>query len=208
MLCFSYYTSCRLSTNDCNSRHPSHNCRLTGYPWLSLPVHTIPCNSKSKSKTRYNRWSVDQSVLVSSHIWELRRHFYCQTVAVLLTWDALSDGRTGLTFDAVKIISTCHLYLKFYMSGSFRIPVIYSFTCNSRLCMYNIYTRPLRVQAWHNRSCHNLCSACYNGWIVTWTVLRLTAAPAEGNSLYRFESNRTWNTVSNSSSIVARIFVA
>jgi hypothetical protein len=32
-------------------------------------------------------------------VWGLRPHFYyCQTVAGLLMWDALSDGRTGLSF--------------------------------------------------------------------------------------------------------------
>jgi hypothetical protein len=32
-------------------------------------------------------------------IWDLRPDFYyCQTVAYLLTWDALSDERTGLSF--------------------------------------------------------------------------------------------------------------
>jgi hypothetical protein len=32
-------------------------------------------------------------------IWDLRPHFYyCQTVAGLLMWGALSDERTGLSF--------------------------------------------------------------------------------------------------------------
>jgi hypothetical protein len=56
--------------------------------------------SKSKSKLRYDRWSVGQSVLVcQAPIWGLWPDFYyCQTVAGLLMWGALSDERTGLSF--------------------------------------------------------------------------------------------------------------
>jgi hypothetical protein len=61
--------------------------------------------------------------------------YYCRTVAVLSMWcGALSDERTGLSFTAVKISGTCHLYLQFHMSvfylvichesGSLWIPVI------------------------------------------------------------------------------------
>jgi hypothetical protein len=54
---------------------------------------------KIKSKSRYDLRSVGQSVLVSSPIWGPKiRFFYCQTVAGLLTWSALSDERTGLSF--------------------------------------------------------------------------------------------------------------
>jgi hypothetical protein len=43
----------------------------------------------------YDRWSVGQSVLVSS----LRLDFYyCQTVTCLLIWGALSNERMGLSF--------------------------------------------------------------------------------------------------------------
>jgi hypothetical protein len=38
------------------------------------------------------------------------------------------------------------------------------------------YRQGLRVWAWHSRSCHNSCSPCYNGSLVTWTVVCLTAA--------------------------------
>jgi hypothetical protein len=37
------------------------------------------------------------------------------------------------------------------------------------------YIRPLWVYTWHNRSCPNLCSSYYNGCLVSWTVLSLTA---------------------------------
>jgi hypothetical protein len=53
----------------------------------------------SKSKLCYDRRSVDQSVLVSSSTWGPTPDFcYCQAVAVLLTWNPLSDYRMGLSF--------------------------------------------------------------------------------------------------------------
>jgi hypothetical protein len=56
-------------------------------------------SSKSKSKLCYDLGSVGQSVLVSSTRRDLRPDFYyCQTVAGLLMWGALSDERTGLPF--------------------------------------------------------------------------------------------------------------
>jgi hypothetical protein len=112
---------------------------------LLLPAdYSELTQSKSKSKPRYDRPSVGQSVSVSSPIWGPRPNFcYCQTVEVLLMLDALSHERKGLSFTAVKISSTNHLYLQFYMSafyivicegfGSLWIPAIYSFTCNSYL---------------------------------------------------------------------------
>jgi hypothetical protein len=55
---------------------------------------------KSKSKFCYDLRSVSQSVSVSSPIWGPRPHFsYCQTVAGLLIWGALSDERTGLSYN-------------------------------------------------------------------------------------------------------------
>jgi hypothetical protein len=55
--------------------------------------------SKSKSKLCYDRRSVGQSVLVSNtHLGLTTRFCYCQAVAGLLMWGALSDERTGLPF--------------------------------------------------------------------------------------------------------------
>jgi hypothetical protein len=82
---------------------------------------------------------------------------------------------------AAKISSTCHLYLQFYMSafyivscqesGSLRTPIIYSFTCNPSIYVCSIHTK-----AWRSRSCPISCSSCHNGYLVAWTVVRLTAA--------------------------------
>jgi hypothetical protein len=107
-----------------------------------------------KSKSHYDRWSVFQSVLVSSPIWGPRPDFcYRQTFEILSRWGALSDERTSLSFVAVIVSSTWHLYSQVYLSafyivicqgsGSLWIHIIYSFICNSSIysyvCMYNIY---------------------------------------------------------------------
>jgi hypothetical protein len=66
--------------------------------------------------------SVSRPVLLSSPIWGPRPDFcYCQTVTVLSMWGALSDERTGLSFVAVIISSTWHLYLQFYLSASYTV---------------------------------------------------------------------------------------
>jgi hypothetical protein len=55
--------------------------------------------SKPESKLSYERWSVGQSVLVSSSVWSPRPDFYYyQTFAGLLMWGDLSDERTALWF--------------------------------------------------------------------------------------------------------------
>jgi hypothetical protein len=62
-------------------------------------IWTCLSESELRSKLCYNGRSVSQSVLVSSPIWDPRLDFcYCQTVAVLLIWGALSDKRTCLSF--------------------------------------------------------------------------------------------------------------
>jgi hypothetical protein len=129
--------------------------------------------SKSQSQTRCDRRSVGPSVLLSSRILGPRPDFcYCKTAAGLLCV-APSLTRGGVCrlrlllalanagiFAAVKISSTCRLYLEFYMSGFYMVwtPAIYNFTCNSSvyICMYNIY------KAWYIRLC-----SCYNGCLVT-----------------------------------------
>jgi hypothetical protein len=42
--------------------------------------------------------------------------------------------------------------------------------------VYTIYTSPPSVQAQYSRSCPIISSSCYNGSLITWTVLCLTAA--------------------------------
>jgi hypothetical protein len=123
-----------------------------GRCWLA----TISRLLKFKSKSHYDRRSVGHSVLVSNPIWGPRLNFcYCQTVAVLSLWGALSEERTGLSFNAVKISSSCHVYLQFYMlaiyivscqeSASLWVPTIYSFTCNSGIYVCTTFTRGLPV---------------------------------------------------------------
>jgi hypothetical protein len=58
-----------------------------------------PGLKSQSSKLCYDRQSVGQSVLVSStHLGLTTRFYYCQTIAGLLMWGALSDERTGLPF--------------------------------------------------------------------------------------------------------------
>jgi hypothetical protein len=72
------------------------------------------------------------------------------------------------SFTAFKISIICNLYLQFYIPyGHLLFTVLHVFLV---LCIYNIYN------AWNIRSCPNSCSSRYNGWLVTWTVVRLTAS--------------------------------
>jgi hypothetical protein len=60
-------------------------------------LHRFPCNWVWV--LCYDRRSVGESVLNKAPIWGLRPDFYYRrTVAGLLMWGALSDGRTGLSF--------------------------------------------------------------------------------------------------------------
>jgi hypothetical protein len=62
-----------------------------------------PAQQLSKSNLCYDQRLVGRSILVSSPIWGPKSDFcYCQTVAGLLMWGALSDGRTGLSFTIVN----------------------------------------------------------------------------------------------------------
>jgi hypothetical protein len=62
-------------------------------------VHTPKTLIHISSRLFYNRRSVGQSVSASSPIWGSRPDFcYCQTVAGLLMWGALSDEGMGLSF--------------------------------------------------------------------------------------------------------------
>jgi hypothetical protein len=78
----------------------SHLTHSAKYP------HIFDCNSQS-SKFCYNRRSFGQSVMVS------RPDFcYCQTVAGWLTWDALSDGRTGTSFTVAAGLQRSHSWVQ------------------------------------------------------------------------------------------------
>jgi hypothetical protein len=84
----------------------------------------------------------------------VRQLSFCQS-------GALADERSGLSF---IIVLVSLLSIKFN---------IYSLLCKRK---NYIYTRPLSVQAENSRSCPILSSSGYNGSLVTWTVVRLTAA--------------------------------
>jgi hypothetical protein len=78
---------------------------------LWLPPQETPSilslKSNSESKLCYDRRSVGQS-WNKAPIWGLRPNFYyCQTVAGLLMWGALSDERTCLSF---RIVAGPHVH--------------------------------------------------------------------------------------------------
>jgi hypothetical protein len=50
------------------------------------------------------------------------------------------------------------------------------YVCNVCMYLYTIYTRPLSVQAQYSRSCPIINCSCYNGSLLTWTVVCLTAS--------------------------------
>jgi hypothetical protein len=129
------------------SQRDKRNCRQTSCAVVSTAVMRHPywvqyeqlplafCQSEHvnfnlKSKSHYDRWSVGQSVLVSSPIWGRRPDFcYCQRTSVLSIWGAHSDERTVLSFVAVIVSSTCHLYL----------PVFHTFNCQEFVFFLGAY---------------------------------------------------------------------
>jgi hypothetical protein len=136
--------------------------------------------SISKSKLCYDRWSVGQSVLVSSHIWGQWSNFcYCQTVAGFFSRGApsLTRGRVcrlklqvvlarAVIFTAVKISSTCHLCLQSCM------PAISIVVKSLVPCGYLLFTVLYVTLAymyvelyktWHVISYPSSCNSCYNG---------------------------------------------
>jgi hypothetical protein len=67
--------------------------------WGALAGERMGLLPRSKSKLCYDRRLVGQSILVTSPIWGPRPCIcYCQAVADLLIWEALSDERMGLWF--------------------------------------------------------------------------------------------------------------
>jgi hypothetical protein len=89
-----------------NSLFHLHLCNTVGhkqrniFPLFYFEAHyKVQHLTRSKLKLCYDRWSVDQSVLLSTPIWGPRPDcYYCQTVVGLLMWGAPSDKRTGLSF--------------------------------------------------------------------------------------------------------------
>jgi hypothetical protein len=77
---------------------PAGDC-LTTNPWLQACLHLLNC---LKAESESYDTTDGQSASLSwnkAPVWGLRPDFYyCQTVAGLLMWGALSDERTGLSF--------------------------------------------------------------------------------------------------------------
>jgi hypothetical protein len=91
-------------------------------------------------------------------IWGLRPGiYYCQTVAGLLMWGALSDERTGLSFARVTVSSNKSVVSMYNLH----------FTCyQMHVRVYRTHTGPLSVQAQYSRSGPIFSSPCYNSSLV------------------------------------------
>jgi hypothetical protein len=91
------------SSVDCQLLH-CWNCLATG----TLELNCWDCwDSKSKSKSHYDRRPVGQCVLVSSPVWGSWPDVnYCLTVTVLSLSGSPSDERSGLSFVLVTWIAS------------------------------------------------------------------------------------------------------
>jgi hypothetical protein len=105
---------------------------------------------KSKLKPRCNWWAVRQCVFVSS------------------------PTRCLLLFGSCSVLVGCLLWREDWS-------IICQPTVTSQLSVsawwyvYTIYTEPLSVQALYSRLWPMKSSSCYNGSLVTWMVVRMTA---------------------------------
>jgi hypothetical protein len=72
--------------------------------------------------------------------------------------------------------------------------IIYIFT-SYQIFVYTLHTRPLSVQAQYSRLCPISSNSCYNGSIITWTVVCLIAA--KFNPLIFSVSGFTLSNVAN-----------
>jgi hypothetical protein len=85
--------------------------------WLSTRI-TLPLTRESRRESRYDRQSVDQSVLATSPVWSSWPDIKnCLTLTVLLMSGVPSDGRSGLSFVVVIVRPL--------------LVNIYRFTCNA-----------------------------------------------------------------------------
>jgi hypothetical protein len=108
-------------------------------------------------------------------IWGLRPDlYYCQTVAGLLIWCALSDERTGLSFARLSLLSVCTIcilqvtkcmYIQHIVQGLFHFRL--------SIADHALF----------------LSSPCYNSSLVTCTVVWMTAA-LPWNHIYLFVLQR------------------
>jgi hypothetical protein len=68
----------------------------------------------------------------------------------------------------VSLLSVCTVYMLLNVC-------IYLCVYKCMYDVYTMYTRPLSVQAQYSRSCPIINCSCYNGSLLTWTVVCLTA---------------------------------
>jgi hypothetical protein len=100
---------CQLNYSAISSQPPLQSSTqlnsVTHQPTTSLHFTQLNCSSQSQSYVTTDGQSASLS-WNKAPIWGLRPDlYYCQTVAVLLMWGALSDERTGLSFAWVTVSS-------------------------------------------------------------------------------------------------------
>jgi hypothetical protein len=80
------------------------------YSWnWSWPTVQLPCVTAlrfKKSKSRYDRRSVSQYVVVSSSLWNPWPDIILSEIAVLSPWGALSNERSGLKSQSQSHVTT------------------------------------------------------------------------------------------------------
>jgi hypothetical protein len=105
--------------------------RSTNFPWLPSAEKSELRTEMKVSWTQVLQWlSQSRSYVMTDRqsaslswcqgpIWDLRRDFYyCQTVAGSLTWGALSDERTGLSFTIAAGPRQCsHFWIRVQMNS-------------------------------------------------------------------------------------------
>jgi hypothetical protein len=89
-------------------------CQHIAKQWLHKQLTICACNNQSQSQSQSDVMTDGQSANVSwceAHIWGLQLDFcYCQTVAGLLMWGALSDERTDQPFTIAVGLCQCSHY--------------------------------------------------------------------------------------------------
>jgi hypothetical protein len=156
------------------------------------PPGTTLCLPTQKSKSCYNRRSSPHLGPKTRFFINVRELRVCSCGAPSLTRDESVvynycwPSPVQSYLQRSKSVHTSPIFTLLHVgilhigpeSGSFWTPVIYNRTCNSDT--YNVY------KAWQSTSCPNSCSSCYNGCLVTYTVICLTAAKSKSSQSYSY----------------------
>jgi hypothetical protein len=143
----------------------------TGFLWLvvfpggSPSANRLPPTQVRSGQVRL-QLTVSQSVClgVEPHLGLMTRYlfiyFFLWKLQSCQFWGALSDERSGLSFVS-QSLEVGHLSVYTYNQNIYNLSNTW----------YAIFTKPLSVQAQYSRLCPISSSFCYNGSLVTWTVV-------------------------------------